>query len=228
MPLKVQGQVAAVLTKPAGAQGVQMRNAVLGSWARTGLAGALLVLLVGGIGVLAVTGRLGDLRYLNIPLVHPWPPVGYYQNPFNPTDRGDLVNASDAATVKADLLADGKIELDALEQGNQALAAQADTGSALVKLQQLIADNNAAGIFERQQTHLDSLVVGKLADPNNAAVTWCVEEKGTGTITKFRKSTGELLSSVTVRVTAKFWLVSSGGHYLITDTQIVAQPLTGG
>ena len=35
--------------------------------------------------------RLGDLRYTNIPLVHPYPPAGFYQNPFNPGDRGDLV-----------------------------------------------------------------------------------------------------------------------------------------
>ena len=78
-----------------------MRNAVLGSWARTGVVAAILVLILGSIAALGATGRLGDLRYLNIPLLHPWPPAGYYQNPFNPTDRGDLVNSAEAAKVNA-------------------------------------------------------------------------------------------------------------------------------
>ena len=219
-----------MLTRSARSRGFGGRvgDAILGSWTRTVAVVAVALMIFGIIGFLAATGRLGDLRYANIPLVHPYPPAGFYQNSFNPTDRGDLVNASEAAKVESDLIADGKIELAALEQGDQMVASQADTGNALVKLQQLIAQNNAAGIFERQQTHLDSVVVGKLADPNNTSVTWCVEEKGTGTITRFRKSTGEQLTSDTLRVDAKFWLVLSTGHYLITDTQIAAQPLVGG
>ena len=102
-----------MLTKPAGARGAVMRDAVLGSWARTGLAAAIIVLILGGVLALAATGQLGDFRYLNVPLVHPWPPTGYYQNPFNPTDRGDIVSASEAAKVKNDLVADGQVELQA-------------------------------------------------------------------------------------------------------------------
>ena len=39
-----------------------MRDAVLGSWARTGLAAAIIVLILGGVLALAATGQLGDLR----------------------------------------------------------------------------------------------------------------------------------------------------------------------
>lgn len=210
----------------------RMGDLLVGSWVRTGVV-ALLALLIFAVAAWAgATGRLAGLRYADIPWIHPYPPAGYYINPLNPAgDRGDLVNASEASRVKAELLADGRIELAALEQGDQNVAAQADIGNALVKLQQLIAQNNAAGVFERQQTHLDAVVVGRLADPNapnDTSFNWCVEEKGTGTITKFSKSTGEQLASDTVRVDAKFWLVLSSGRYLITDTQIVAQPLGGG
>ena len=118
-----------MLTKPARARGTVVRDAVLGSWARTGLAAAIIVLILGGVLALAATGKLGDLRYLNIPLVHPWPPTGYYQNPFNPTDRGDIVNASEAAKVKNDLVADGQVELQADRAADGSLLAGADTGN---------------------------------------------------------------------------------------------------
>src|SRR5713101_10146913 len=107
-----------MLTRPAGARGLHVREAVLGSWARTGLAAAIVVLILGGIAVLGATGRLGDLRYANIPVIHPWPPSGYYQNPFNPADRGDLVDTAQASKVKADLQADGEIELQATRSGD--------------------------------------------------------------------------------------------------------------
>src|SRR3989442_12820868 len=90
-----------------------MRNAVLGSWPRTGLAAVVLVLILGSIAVLGATGQLSDLRYLNIPLIHPWPAAGNYQNTFDPTDPGDIVNASQAAKVKSDLVEDGQVELKA-------------------------------------------------------------------------------------------------------------------
>ncbi len=138
MPLKVKGQVEAVLTKPAGARGFPMRNAVLGSWARTGLVAAIFVLILGSIAVLGATGRLGDLRYLNIPLVHPWPPAGYYQNPFNPTDHGDLVSSAEAAKVKADLVTDGQIELQATRTGDGSHLTEADTGNNLMRLRSVL------------------------------------------------------------------------------------------
>src|SRR5712692_9087043 len=107
-----------MVTRPAGARGLHVREAVLGSWARTGLAAAIVVVILGTIAVLGATGRLGDLRYANIPLIHPYPPAGYYQNPFNPTDRGDLLSSSDGAAAKADLKADGDVELRALATGD--------------------------------------------------------------------------------------------------------------
>src|SRR5450756_1865548 len=116
-----------MLTRPAGARGLHVREAVLGSWARTGLAAALVLVILGGIAVLGATGRLGDLRYANIPVIHPWPPAGYFQNPFNPADRGDLVNASDAAKVKGALVADGQVELRAYQTSDGSLLPGADT-----------------------------------------------------------------------------------------------------
>src|SRR6202521_2587820 len=121
-----------------------MRNAVLGSWTRTGLAAALIVLVLGTVGVLGATGRLGDLRYANVRLIHPWPPSAYYQNPFNPTDRGDLVNASEAAKVKSDLVADGQIELQAARTGDGSHLTEADAGNNLARLKSALA-RDAAG-----------------------------------------------------------------------------------
>src|SRR5579864_1812495 len=80
---------------------------LLGSWARTAAVAAALIVLFAVLTGLVFSGRLGDLRYANIPVLHPYPPAGYYLNPFNPGDRGDLINAGQANRVKADLLADG-------------------------------------------------------------------------------------------------------------------------
>src|SRR5437879_1232428 len=106
----------------------KMGDAVLGSWTRTAAVAAVILIAFLVVAVLVITGRLGDLRYTNIPLVHPYPPAGYYQNPFNPGDRGDLVSAAQAARVKADLVSDGLTELRAVEAGDSSLVAQADTG----------------------------------------------------------------------------------------------------
>src|SRR6202171_1995969 len=160
-----------------------MRNAVLGSWTRTGLAAAIIVLVLGTVGVLGATGRLGDLRYANIPVIHPWPPTGSYQNPFNPTDRGDLVNASEAAKVKGDLVADGQVELRAYQTSDGSLLQGADTGNRLAKLRSALDQNHAAGVFEDFKNQLTTVRVGKLLDPNDSSVTWCVEEIGTSRIT---------------------------------------------
>jgi len=226
MPLKVKGQVEAVLTKPAGARGFQMRNAVLGSWARTGVVAAIFVLILGSIAALGATGRLGDLRYLNIPLIHPWPPAGYYQNPFNPTDRGDIVNASEAAKVKSDLVADGQVELQAYRASDGSSLDQADTGNRLVKLRAALAQNHAAGVSEDFTNQLSSVRVGRLADPNDASVSWCIEEIGISHITLTNSANGQIIRQYTIRFDDKFWMVSVSGRYLITDAEVHAETIS--
>ena len=209
-----------MLTRPAGARGVHVREAVLGSWARTGLAAAIVVLILGGIAVLGATGRLGDLRYANIPVIHPWPPTGSYQNPFNPTDRGDLVNASEAAKVKGDLVADGQVELRAYQTSDGSLLQGADTGNRLAKLRSALDQNHAAGVFEDFKNQLSTVRVGKLVDPNDSSVTWCVEEIGTSRITVTRAADGSVLNQSSIRFDDKFWMKSVGGRYLITDAEV--------
>ena len=215
-----------MLTKPAGARATVMRDAVLGSWARTGLAAAIIVLILGGVLALAATGQLGDLRYLNVPLVHPWPPAGYYQNPFNPTDRGDIVNASEAAKVKNDLVADGQVELQADRAADGSLLAGADTGNRLTKLRAALEQNRAAGVSEDFTNQLTSVRVGKLADPNDASVTWCVEEVGTSRITLTSLTNGQVIRQYTIRFDDKFWMVLVGGRYLITDAAVQTETVS--
>jgi len=203
-----------------------MRNAVLGSWTRTGLAAAIIVLVLGTVGVLGATGRLGDLRYANVPLIHPWPPSGYYQNPFNPTDRGDLVNASEAAKVKSDLVADGQIELQATRAGDGSHLTEADTGPNLVRLRSVLARNAADGVTEDFTNQLTKVTVGKLADPNDPNVTWCVEEIGTSRITYSRTSDGSVVRTQLIKFDDRFWLIQQSGHYLITDVQVSSQVIS--
>ena len=215
-----------MLTKPARARGFQMRNAVLGSWTRTGLAAVVLVLILGSIAVLGSTGKLSDLRYLNIPLIHPWPPAGSYQNPFNPTDRGDIVNASQAAKVKSDLVEDGQVELKAYRASDGSLLDGADTGNRLVKLRAALVQNHAAGVSEDFTNQLTSVRVGKLADPNDASVTWCVEEVGTSRITLTNAANGQTIRQYTIRFDDKFWMVLVGGRYLITDAEVQSETIS--
>jgi len=215
-----------VLTKPARARDFQMRNAVLGSWTRTGLAAAIIVLVLGAVGVLGATGRLGDLRYVNIPLIHPWPPSGSYQNPFNPTDRGDLVNASEAAKVKTDLVADGQVELQATRTGDGSHLTEADTGNNLVRLRSVLARNAADGVTEDFTNQFTKVTVGKLADPNDSTVTWCVEEIGTSRITYSRTSDGSVVRTQLIKFDDRFWLIQQSGHYLITDVQVTSQVIS--
>jgi hypothetical protein len=215
-----------VLAKPARARGLQMRNAVLGSWTRTGLAAVVLVLILGSIAVLGATGQLSDLRYLNIPLIHPWPPAGSYQNPFNPTDRGDIVNASQAAKVKSDLVEDGQVELKAYRASDGSLLDGADTGNRLVKLRAALVQNHAAGVSEDFTNQLTSVRVGKLADPNDASVTWCVEEVGTSRITLTNAANGQTIRQYTIRFDDKFWMVLVGGRYLITDAEVQSETIS--
>ena len=199
---------------------------VLGSWARTGLAAAVIVLIIGSVAALGATGQLGDLRYLNIPLIHPWPPSGYYQNPFNPTDRGDIVNASQAAKVKDDVVADGQVELKAYQAADGSLLDRADTGNRLTKLRAALAQNRAAGVSEDFTNQLTSVRVGKLVDPNDASVTWCVEEVGTSRITLSSMANGQVIRQYTIRFDDKFWLKPVNGHYLITDAEVNTETIS--
>ena len=215
-----------MLTKPARARGFQMRNAVLGSWTRTGLAAVVLVLILGSIAVLGATGQLSDLRYLNIPLIHPWPPAGNYQNPFNPTDRGDIISASQAAKVKGDLVEDGQVELKAYQASDGSLLDGADTGNRLVKLRAALVQNHAAGVSEDFTNQLTSVRVGKLADPNDASVTWCVEEVGTSRITLTNAANGQTIRQYTIRFDDKFWMVLVSGRYLITDAEVQSETIS--
>ena len=224
MPLNSSG--VAVLIKPAEARRTGVKDAVLGSWAKTGMAAAVIVLVLGTVAALGATGQLGDIRYLNIPLIHPWPPAGYYQNPFNPTDRGDIVNASETTKVKNDLVADGKLELQADRAADGSLLAGADTGNRLTKLRAALEQNRAAGVSEDFTNELTSVRVGKLADPNDSSVTWCVEEIGTSRITLSSLANGQVIRQYTIRFDDKFWLKPVNGHYLITDAEVNTETIS--
>lgn len=224
MPLNSSG--VAVLIKPAGARRTGVRDGVLGNWARTGLAAAVIVLILGTIAALGATGQLGDLRYVNIPLIHPWPPSGYYQNPFNPTDRGDIVNASAATKVKNDLVADGQIELEATRTGDGSHLTESDTGNNLVRLRSVLARNAADGVTEDFTNSITQVTVGKLADPNDPTVTWCVEEVGTSRIAYSRVSDGSIVRQELTKFDDRFWLVLKSGRYLITDVQVNTQVIS--
>src|ERR1700738_5073402 len=141
MPPTVQAPGSKKGNRMEGAQGVRLRLG--GRWTRAVGLGPWLA-----FAWLAATGRLAELPYLNVPLLHPYPPAGYVQNPFNPGDKGNLINVAQAAQVKADLVQDGQPELKALARGDPNLAGQADTGRAKDTLLMLIAKNNAAGVIE--------------------------------------------------------------------------------
>ena len=218
-----------MLTRSARSRGFGGRvgDAILGSWTRTVAVVAVALVIFGIVGFLAATGRLGDLRYANIPLVHPYPPAGFYQNSFNPTDRGDLINAATAAKVKSDLVADGQIELQATRTGDGSHLTEADAGNNLARLKSVLARNAAGGVTEDFTNQLSKVTVGKLVDPNDRTVTWCVEEIGTSRITYSRTSDGSVVSQQLIKFDDRFWLVDQGGHYLITDVQVATQVVTG-
>ena len=218
-----------MLSRSARARGFGGRvgDAILGSWTRTVAVVAVALVIFGIIGFLAGTGRLGDLRYANIPLVHPYPPAGFYQNSFNPTDRGDLINSATAAKVKSDLVADGQIELQATRTGDGSHLTEADAGNNLARLKSVLARNAAGGVTEDFTNQLSKVTVGKLVDPNDRTVTWCVEEIGTSRITYSRTSDGSVVSQQLIKFDDRFWLVDKGGHYLITDVQVATQVVAG-
>ena len=205
----------------------KMGDAVLGSWTRTAAVAAVILIAFVVLAVLAITGRMGDLRYANIPLVHPYPPAGYYQNPFNPGDHSDLVNSAQANRVKADLATDGQIEIRAFEAGDESLLSQADTGKSVTTLRALLEQNTARGQTMRVQNRLTSMVVGLLADPNDSSVKWCVREKGSSSISYIDRTSGTVVRQQTVTFDDKFWLVQVGDRYLITDVEVSSNPAAG-
>jgi len=205
----------------------KMGDTVVGSWTRTLAAAAVLLIAFLVLAVLTLTGRLGDLRYANIPAIHPYPPAGYYENPFNPGDRGDLVNAAQASRVKSDLLMDGQTEIQAFESGDESLLGQADTGRSLTTLRQLLQQNTARGETMRVQNHVTSIVVGRLSDPNDAPVNWCVRERGSSSISYIDRASGRVARQQSVTFDDKFWLVQVGSRYLIADVE-VSSSLAGG
>src|SRR5919108_4560138 len=109
MPPRVQEPGSREGKRMEGAQGLRLR--LVGSWTRVLVPAAVLLALWLVFAWLAATGRLADLRYLNVPVIHPYPPAGYVQNPFNPGDKGDLISVSEASRVKTDLVRDGQLEL---------------------------------------------------------------------------------------------------------------------
>jgi hypothetical protein len=163
MSLPVQRRAIAMLTRRARAKGASgtAGEAVLGSWVRTcGSSDCRpsrsLAVVVG----LAITGRLGDLRYTNIPLVHEWLPAGMVFNPLNPGDRSDVISAATQAKVKTDLIADGQIELDAVRTGDASRLPQADSGRNLSRTQAIVAANVTSGITDDFANNISRYVVG--------------------------------------------------------------------
>jgi len=184
------------------------------------LAALVLVAIAGVVIWLGVTGRLADLRHANFPF-HPYPPTGYAYNPFNPGNPDDLINLAEASRVRADLLADGKVESDALARGDASPLAEVSTGGALASFRRLIDANNSQGVLEKTSESLRSLVVGKLADPNDPSIKWCVQEEGTGTLMFVRQSDGTVVRTQSVHFRSRDWLFrSSSGRYLIADSLV--------
>src|SRR5438552_17518999 len=143
MPPTVQAPGSKKGNRMEGAQGLRLR--LVGSWTRVLITAAVLLVLWVAFAWLAATGRLAELRYLNVPVLHPYPPAGYVQNPFNAGDKSDLIRVAEASQVKADLLSDGQTELRALEAGDPTLLDQADTGRAKAQGVALINQNNTSG-----------------------------------------------------------------------------------
>lgn len=189
---------------------------------RRGAATAALLLAVAvvtGLGLLAISGRLAGLQYANVPVVHPYPPTGQYVNPFTGDPR-DLVSSSEAEKMKSDLLHDGDLQLAALAQGNAAVLPQTATGNYLRRLTETVAMNNAQGVVYREQHHLDSVVVGRLPDPNATSISWAVEERGSGEAAYISKASGKTVSSYRGHFRNRFWLARVGDRYLIADAEI--------
>ena len=127
----------------------------------------------------------------------------------------------------ADLVTDGQIELQATRTGDGSHLTEADAGNNLARLKSVLARNAAGGVTEDFTNQLSKVTVGKLVDPNDRTVTWCVEEIGTSRITYSRTSDGSVVSQQLIKFDDRFWLVDQGGHYLITDVQVATQVVAG-
>ena len=183
-----------------------------GSWSRTLAAIGVLVVLAAILSTLTLSGRFADLRYADIPWLRPWPPQGFAVNPLNPTDRGDIINLADAAKVRSDLLADGRIEVDAYAHGLTDPLSEADTGRALAKAVEGVISNNHAGLYEVASSQLESVEVGRLPDPNQTTISWCVVERGVSTLTFVAQSSGTIVRTESFRFEGKFWLARVNGR----------------
>jgi hypothetical protein len=190
----------------------------LGSSRGTLIVAAVLVALF--VAVIAVVTTSGPLRHSSFP-GHPYPPSGFVQNPFS-SKPDDLLNVTDVARMKAEFSRDGNIDVQAIERGDTTTLSQARTGRALDNLRQFIESNNAQGIVERQQVKDDVVVVGRLSDPNDPRITWCVEERGSATVTDVVKSGGRVARTNTVRFGNRIWLVQVDGRYLIADVEVLS------
>jgi len=199
--------------------GRSVRDLALGSWRRTAILGVLLVVVF--VAVVLLATATGPLRRASFP-GHPYPPPGYVQNRFS-SNPDDLLNASDVARVRAEFERDGNIDLRAVESGDTAILSQARTGNALESLRKLIDANNAQGIAEREQNNFDAVTVGRLPDPNDPEhVTWCVEERGSGTTTYFMKATGQTVRTESISFDDRIWLKPVDDRYLIVDVEVLS------
>ena len=78
---------------------------------------------------------------------------------------------------------------------------------------------------ERTVNHFDSVVTGRLADPNDPNIGWAVKESGTAILTFTSKSDGAAVREERVRFSSTYWLVRVGDRYLIADSLIQTQPI---
>ena len=176
--------------------------------------------------MIGVASTSGPLRHTSFP-GHPYPPSGFVHNPFS-SNPDDLLSVADVARVRADLLADGDAELEAFAAGDRSALSRADTGNRLTRLKQLLDENDANGIVQQEQDSRGSIVVGRLPDPRDPSVTWCVQESGTSTLIDIAKSGGKQLRIQRYRFAGRFWLARVGDRYLITDADVGNQSLTNG
>ena len=184
----------------------------------------LATLVVALVGWASLSGRLASLQYTNIPVVHPYPPQGMFVNPYTGDPR-DLVSSAEAAKVKADFLRESQLQLNAFARGDRSILPQTATGRFLSKLDESLVSNNASGILEQEQDHIDSVVIGRLADPNApTAINWCVEERGSGQTNFVQRSTGATTRKLSFHFQSRYWMIRVGDRYLMADAMISSVP----
>lgn len=127
--------------------------------------------------------------------------------------------------MRADLLRDGEIEVVAAEKGDVGMLSSGLTGRALERFTALVQQNNTQDLAERTVNHFDSVVAGRLSDPNDPSIGWAVKESGTATLIFTSRSSGAVTRQERVAFTSTFWLVRTGDHYLIVDSLIQTTPI---